>query len=125
MLEANGSLTKEKNLRSQILTSICDQQFYVQKSWNIFTVGKISVTATPFAELLVIVIKRNTQALIEQLTPREMEVTTLMAQGLSDEQIRDKLAIAKGTLDTHKKRIFEKLEVKDRRILMALFNPIE
>jgi len=49
-----------------------------------------------------------------QLTAREQEVIELLAQGLSNQEIADRLAIAEKTTRVHMTHIFEKLGVEDR-----------
>lgn len=51
---------------------------------------------------------------LSELTPREMEVLSLMAQGLSNYEIADSLVITEATAKTHVARILSKLEVRDR-----------
>lgn len=48
------------------------------------------------------------------LTPRELEVLELIAQGASNSQIADKLVIADKTVRNHINSIFSKLQVADR-----------
>ena len=48
------------------------------------------------------------------LSPRELEVLELMAQGLSNTEIADKLFVSLNTVKTHGSKIFEKLDVKRR-----------
>lgn len=48
------------------------------------------------------------------ISPRELEVLELMAQGLSNAEIADKLFVSLNTVKTHSSKIFEKLEVKRR-----------
>jgi len=48
------------------------------------------------------------------LTPRELEVLQLIAQGLSNREIGEKLFVADGTVKTHSSRIFQKLGVERR-----------
>ena len=48
------------------------------------------------------------------LSERELEIMRLVADGLSNRQIADRLIIALGTAKTHVHSIFEKLDVKDR-----------
>ncbi|WP_316784041.1 response regulator transcription factor [Pedobacter frigiditerrae] len=48
------------------------------------------------------------------LSDREIEVLQLMANGLSNQEIADKLFISLNTIKTHISRIFEKMDVKRR-----------
>jgi NarL family two-component system response regulator LiaR len=48
------------------------------------------------------------------LSKREYEVLELMAAGLSNQQIADKLFVSLNTVKTHSSRVFEKLEVSRR-----------
>jgi DNA-binding NarL/FixJ family response regulator len=51
---------------------------------------------------------------LEELTPRELEVFTLIAHGLSNGEIADQLVLSAATVKTHVKRILSKLDVRDR-----------
>ncbi|MEL6525723.1 MAG: LuxR C-terminal-related transcriptional regulator, partial [Chloroflexota bacterium] len=53
-------------------------------------------------------------ALIEQLTEREMEVLSLVAQGYTNQEIADHLYVVIGTVKTHNHHIYGKLGVKNR-----------
>lgn len=46
------------------------------------------------------------------VTNREKDVIKLIASGLSTDQIADKLHLSRGTIETHKKNIYLKLNVK-------------
>lgn len=48
------------------------------------------------------------------ISKRELEVLNLMAKGLSNEEIADKLFISLNTVKTHSSNIFLKLDVKRR-----------
>lgn len=48
------------------------------------------------------------------ISPRELEVLELMAEGLSNAEIADKLFVSLNTVKTHSSKIFEKLDVKRR-----------
>jgi len=48
------------------------------------------------------------------LSKRELEVLQLMAQGLSNQEIAEKLFVSLNTVKTHSTQIFEKMEVKRR-----------
>jgi LuxR family maltose regulon positive regulatory protein len=62
---------------------------------------------------------RPTQPLIEPLTERELEVLRLIAQGLSNQEITEKLFVALSTVKGHNLRIFAKLQVKSRTEAIA------
>ncbi|RFZ86067.1 DNA-binding response regulator [Mucilaginibacter terrenus] len=48
------------------------------------------------------------------ISQRELEVLQLMAGGLSNAQIADKLFVSLNTVKTHSSKVFEKLEVQRR-----------
>ena len=56
------------------------------------------------------------QANIDRLgiTPRELEILQLMAQGMSTREIADKLFVSENTVKTHSGRVFDKLNAKRR-----------
>lgn len=49
---------------------------------------------------------------IHLLTKREKELITLFSEGLSNKEIASKLSVSSFTIDTHKKNIFRKLNIK-------------
>nr|WP_240353286.1 LuxR C-terminal-related transcriptional regulator [Cohnella algarum] len=56
---------------------------------------------------------------IEPLSPREIEVLELIANGLSNREIGEKLFLALDTVKGHNRRIFEKLQVQRRTEAVA------
>lgn len=52
--------------------------------------------------------------LLEELTPRELEVALAIAQGLSNAEIAHQLFLSEATVKTHVRRILTKLHLRDR-----------
>lgn len=51
---------------------------------------------------------------LEDLTPREREVVTLIARGYKYREVSEQLGISQKTLETHMKNVFDKLGVASR-----------
>ena len=68
-----------------------------------------TVLAAPLAAKLMRQVRGS-----EQLTPRELEVLTLVARGLSNGEIARELFIGEATVKTHLLHVFDKLGVSDR-----------
>ncbi len=60
-----------------------------------------------------------TKPVIEPLSSREMEVLRLIAQGLSNQEICERLVLALDTVKGHNRRIFDKLQVQNRTEAVA------
>jgi len=54
------------------------------------------------------------------LTPRELEVLTLMGRGLSNAELATTLTLSEATVKTHVARIFAKLSLRDRAQAVVL-----
>jgi LuxR family maltose regulon positive regulatory protein len=61
-----------------------------------------------------------TQPLIEQLSQRELKILQLIAQGLSNREIGEKLFLALDTIKGHNRIIFDKLHVQCRAPLFPI-----
>ena len=59
------------------------------------------------------------QSLLEPLSPRELEVLQLIAQGLSNHEISERLYLALDTVKGHNRKIFGKLQVERRTEAVA------
>jgi LuxR family maltose regulon positive regulatory protein len=61
----------------------------------------------------------TSRALIEPLSQRELEVLTLIYQGLSNQEIGHKLFVSLSTVKWHNQNIFDKLDVQRRTEAVA------
>lgn len=72
--------------------------------------GSLDVAATPAAPFVA-----DADALKRLgLTPREHEILGLIAEGLSNREIGERLFVSENTVKTHSSRLFEKLAVNRR-----------
>jgi LuxR family maltose regulon positive regulatory protein len=62
---------------------------------------------------------KSSQALVEPLSQRELEVLQLIAQGLSNDEIGKRLFLALDTVKGHNRRIYDKLQVQRRTEAVA------
>ena len=62
---------------------------------------------------------RQPAALIEPLSQRELEILRLIAQGLSNREISERLFLALITVKVHNQKIFGKLQAKNRTQAVA------
>ncbi|NIK79234.1 LuxR family maltose regulon positive regulatory protein [Paenibacillus castaneae] len=83
--------------------------------------GDLPLTALREAQLGLERVRKNgiKSNLIEPLSQREIEVLELIAKGLSNKEIGEKLFLALDTVKGHNRRIFEKLQVQRRTEAIA------
>jgi len=67
----------------------------------------------------------SSQSLIEPLSERELEVLQLIADGLSNREISERLYLALSTVKGHNRNIFDKLGVKRRTEAVARANELD
>ncbi|MCP9752300.1 response regulator transcription factor [Ferruginibacter sp. HRS2-29] len=88
-----------KLTRPKTETIILEKEVIVEKEVRVVQ-PNIVINETAIAEL--------------GLSKRELEVLELMAEGLSNQEIAERLFISLSTIKTHAARLFEKLDVKRR-----------
>jgi DNA-binding NarL/FixJ family response regulator len=76
-------------------------------------------------EVVAQILARRRTAALDDLTPREREVLSLMAEGRSNQAIADALVVTSGAVEKHVSSIFGKLglpanEQHNRRVLAVL-----
>lgn len=64
----------------------------------------------------------NQESSFDTLTPRELEIATYAAAGLTNREIGHTLFISENTVKTTLKVVFEKLDIHTKRHLIALFH---
>jgi len=64
-------------------------------------------------------LQKSKTELIDPLSDRELEVLRLIAQGLSNQEITQKLFVALSTIKGHNLRIFAKLQARSRTEAVA------
>jgi len=75
--------------------------------------------------VVAVLVGRRARVPLDELTEREREVLALMAEGLSNQAIGDRLSMARKTVEAHIANIFSKLELPPasddhRRVLAVL-----
>jgi DNA-binding CsgD family transcriptional regulator len=85
----------------------------------VFLVIGIVLSKKLFTRTLVVTLEKpseinNEQLLKSGLSRREAEILLLMHEGLSNQQIADKLFISENTIKKHISNIFQKLQVERR-----------
>ena len=68
---------------------------------------------------LKMVLQPEVQGLIEPLTTRELDILQLIAEGLSNKKIAERLVITLGTVKWYNNQIFNKLNVTNRTQAVA------
>jgi DNA-binding NarL/FixJ family response regulator len=108
-LGASGLVLKESAPR--LLVQSVRQVARGEESWN----GK----AIAGALRLVLQREQAVAAVSSVLTPRELEVTRMVASGLRNKEIASRLEITEGTVKFHLHSIYEKLQLDGRYALMS------
>ena len=62
--------------------------------------------------------------MVQSLSQRELEILKLIAEGLSNQEIGERLFLALDTVKGHNRRIFDKLQVQRRTEAIARANEL-
>jgi len=81
--------------------------------------GEAAIDPAVQAHLLAALAESTAEPLPDGLTPREAEVLTLIAEGLSNSQIAERLVVSQATVKSHVNRVFAKAGVRDRARAVA------
>ena len=63
----------------------------------------------------------KTNKIFNLLTPRELEILSLLINGLSNQELADKLFVQEKTIKFHTSNLYKKFNVKSRSRLLSLF----
>ena len=80
--------------KPKVQTIVVEKEVYITKNEN------FSINTSLISQL--------------ELSKRELEVLSLMAQGLSNQEIAEKIFVSLSTVKTHNQNLFIKLDVKRR-----------
>ncbi|MCB0103927.1 MAG: response regulator [Anaerolineales bacterium] len=96
------------------------QRIYAEHAISTY-IEKQSFDRTAFKRILAETQKQNNASNeLSVLTDREREVLNLLAQGMTNKEIADKLVITTNTVKRHLKAVFEKLDVHTRAAAVAI-----
>ncbi len=95
-----------------------DRPLYTLAVFLDFT--KATHTECQITEALHEILRRSNKATLEKLTPREKEIIRLLVKGYSNNRIAQELYISHHTVESHRKNIRIKLNVKNTSELISL-----
>lgn len=109
---ANGYVLKDADSDTLLkaIRDVCQGKSYIQPSLSELLVKEFNSRGD----------KSKATSVIDTLTKREYEVLTLIAEGLNNREIAEKLFISEKTVKNHVSNIFKKLDVNDR-VQAAIF----
>jgi LuxR family maltose regulon positive regulatory protein len=103
---------------------IADYRFSIEKERSSSAHAQLGYTGKLLAAFAPPVNKQPTiknlkSEMVEPLSERELEVLRLVAQGLSNREISERLFLAVNTVKGHNQKIFDKLQVQSRTEAVA------
>ena len=94
-------LSKPKTESYRVETVVIEKEVYINRNESLFDKQAGFVPDTLLISQL-------------EISKRELEILSLLAQGHSNQEIAEKLFVSLSTVKTHNQNIFEKLDVKRR-----------
>ncbi len=79
---------------------------------NKYFMGKSDEDLENIKKKYTLIEKKKRYVLVDPLTRKEFEVLELVGEGLTSSEIADKLGVSKRTVDVHRSKIMEKLNIK-------------
>ncbi|MCG6898741.1 MAG: UvrY/SirA/GacA family response regulator transcription factor [Gammaproteobacteria bacterium] len=92
------------------ITKGCDIDEIIQAIRSVYS-GKQYITPGVAQKLALSFVNNQGKSLLEELTPREVQVMLMVVQGESNREISEKLCLSPKTTSTYRGRLFEKLGV--------------
>ena len=119
-----------------IALSTFNQQSFIQKMMDNGASGYVLKNATQeelmeaietvaagktyLSDEIASVLRKDDDSTLPVITRREKEVLDLIAQGLTNQEIAEKLFISSATVDTHRKNLLAKLDAKNTASLVRI-----
>jgi two-component system invasion response regulator UvrY len=94
------------------ITKGCDVDEIIQAIRSVYS-GKQYITPGVAQKLALSFVKNRGKSLLDELTPREVQVMLMVVQGESNREISEKLCLSPKTTSTYRGRLFEKLGVEN------------
>ena len=92
--------------------TVCEGKPYLDSSVQEKVISNFSSTEEDDME------DKDSDSMVQNITSREMEILQLIALGLTSQDISEKLFISKNTVETHRKNLLAKLNVKNTAALL-------
>ncbi len=96
------------------LRGLIEKQKHVEGHQSIEYVTKLLAAFTSLADTSQSARNNQPSAMLDSLSPRELEVLRLIEQGLSNQEIADRLFLAVSTIKGYTRTLFDKLQVQRR-----------
>ncbi len=121
-------LIKFKNMISGETQSFNGRIVFKTEPENIITDSYVSRITDKFNDFVaVLIVAKENQGILHlkklfNITGRQLQIIQMIIDGSSNEEICEKLSLARRTVETHLSHIYEKLSVKNRIELVRLAN---